>query len=58
MFGVEVKKTKAARSSYLRYFAKRLRIPFQYQVVWDLPESYTQGDVFVMSPNEFLTALC
>ena len=57
-FAVEVKKAKTARSSNLRYFAERLRIPFQYRVVWDLPESYTQGDVFVMSPNEFLTALC
>lgn len=57
-FAVEVKVGKAKQSSNLRYFAERLEIPYLYQVVWELEESYTRDDVFVMSPTEFLCALC
>ena len=56
-FAVEVKSSKSAKSTHLRYFGERLRIPFCYQLVWDLDESYTQNDQFVMAPHEFLTAL-
>jgi hypothetical protein len=55
-FAVEVKVVKGKQSSNLRYFAERLEIPYLYQVVWELEESYTRGDVFVMSPTEFLSA--
>jgi len=56
-FAVEVKARKESLSSHLRYFGDRLRIPYLYQVVWDLDESYTKNDVFVMSPMDFLGAL-
>ena len=56
-FAVEVKARKESVSSHLPYFGDRLRIPYLYQVVWDLDESYMRNDVFVMSPMDFLGAL-
>jgi predicted AAA+ superfamily ATPase len=56
-FAVEVKTKKESLSSHLVYFAERLSIPFLYQVVWEQEESRSRGDVFVMSPTDFLSAL-
>lgn len=56
-FAVEVKSGNEGVSSHLRYFGDRLRIPYLYQVVWELEESHTKSDVFVMSPMDFLGAL-
>jgi predicted AAA+ superfamily ATPase len=57
-FAVEVKAARKEASSRLRYFGERLRIPYLYQVVWDAIESYLRDGIFVMSPAEFLSALC
>ena len=57
-FAVEVKRAKTGGTSSLRYFGERLRIPFMYQVVWELEESHQQHGIFVMSPADFLSALC
>ena len=56
-FAVEVKTRKESVSSHLPYFGDRLRIPYLYQVVWELEESHARNDVFVMSPMDFLGAL-
>ena len=52
-----MKTRKESVSSHLPYFGDRLRIPYLYQVVWELEESHTRNDVFVMSPMDFLGAL-
>lgn len=57
-FAVEVKTAQKEPSSRLRYFGERLGIPYLYQVVWDTKESYLRDGIFVMSPAEFLSALC
>ena len=56
-FAVEVKTKKEGPSSHLTYFGDRLRIPYLYQVVWEQEKSHMKGDVFVMAPDEFLSAL-
>ena len=56
-FAVEVKTGRENVSSHLNYFGERLRIPYLYQVVWDLEASHTKNDVFVMSPMDFLGSL-
>jgi uncharacterized protein len=56
-FAVDVKRSDGGTSSSLHYFGQRLRIPYLYQVVWELENSYQKDGIFVMSPADFLSAL-
>lgn len=56
-FAVEVKKSDAQPSKSLRYFTKKLDIPFSYHIVESVNKDYQQEGVRVMSVEKFLTSL-
>jgi predicted AAA+ superfamily ATPase len=56
-FAVEVKSTDQVISKSLRYFGRKLAIPFQYQLVRTKNVDFLQDDIRVMSADKFLSAL-
>lgn len=54
---IEVKSSDQAISPHLRYFGKKLHIPFQYQVVNTDQVDFIQDNIRVMSVAKFLTGL-
>jgi hypothetical protein len=56
-FSVEVKMTDNHQSKHIKYFGKRIGIPFSYQVV-NVPKlDVLQGGTRIMSVDKFLTGL-
>ncbi len=56
-FAVEVKTGDQAVASSLPYFAKRLKIPFMYQIVSDTGVDVMNGAIRIMSVEKFLSGL-
>lgn len=54
---IEVKNSDQAISQSLRYFGKKLSIPFQYQLVKTDQVDFIQDNVRVMSVDKFLSGL-
>lgn len=54
---VEVKRSDTKVSKNLRYFGKKLNIPFKYQIVGIENVDFLQDDVRVMSADKFLSGL-
>lgn len=56
-FAVEVKSSSAKVAGNLKYFAKKIDIPFLYQVVLENNIDYLNDSIRVMSADKFLSAL-
>lgn len=56
-FAVEVKTSQSKPDKQLRYFKDKLKIPYSYQVVYDLDDDYTEDGIRLMSLGKFLSAL-
>ena len=54
---IEVKNSDQTISKSLRYFGKKLNIPFQYQLVNTANVDFIQENIRVMSVDKFLSGL-
>jgi predicted AAA+ superfamily ATPase len=54
---VEVKNSDQKISKNIRYFSKKIQIPFKYQLVQTENVDFIQDDIRVMSVDKFLSAL-
>jgi len=56
-FAVEVKLSNIKPSKHLRYFIKKLKIPYAYQVIKKSNIDFLQDNIRVISADKFLTGL-
>ena len=56
-FAVEAKLSDEQASKHLKYFTKKLKIPYSYQVVKQSGTDFLQDDIRVISADKFLSGL-
>lgn len=56
-FAVEVKSSRGKVSSSLKYFQKKLKIPFVYQVINQSGVDYIEDNIRTISVGKFLSGL-